>query len=211
MVSSFSFSGRKTSNAFPPVSICQLKWVFAAVRPQLGWDAVLQPLIDFCREPWHAADRGWTGSGAQSLPALRLVSQVNALRRDVNARDQQIARLGNTVRQEENTIADLERKALVKDVEIANLRNELERRQQARKTRSEEWQTTVESLRSQLGHLQQTREAENQQWRQTVENLQQAKDAQIAHLQQTIEEIQQGRVMRLLNGINHILKGNPLE
>jgi glycosyltransferase involved in cell wall biosynthesis len=148
---------------------------FAAVTPQLSWEVVMQPLLAFCREPRHAADRQRLGSDLQSLPALKLVSQVNALRRDLNVRDERLTGLSSVLRDREAQIANYERTVLAKEAEMASLRNELS------------------NLHNQLEHSQQ------------------AKDAQIAHLQQTVEEIQQGRVMRLLNGISHIIKGTPLE
>jgi glycosyltransferase involved in cell wall biosynthesis len=170
---------------------------FAAVTPQLGWDAVMEPLLTFCRDPQHAADRQRVRSDLFSLTSLKLVSQINALRRDINARDERLTALGGVLRDREARIANHERALLVKEAEMASLRNELanlrtqfERAQQAKD--------------AQIAHLQQAKDAQ-------ITHLQQAKDAQIAHLQQTIEEIEQGRVMRLLNGINHILKGNPLK
>ncbi len=155
---------------------------FAAVAPQLGWGAVMQPLLAFCRDPRPAPDRQRVRSDLHSLTSLKLASQINALRRDINTRDERLTALGSVLRDREARIANYERTLLAKETEMANLRNELA------------------NLRNELANL-----------RTQSERSEQAKDAQIAHLQQTIEEIQQGRVMRLLNGINHILKGSPLE
>lgn len=135
----------------------------------------MQPLLAFCRDPRPALDGQRVRSELYSLTSLRLVSQINALRRDINARDERLTALGSVLRDREAHIANYERTLLAKETEMASLRNELA------------------NLRTQF------------------ERLEQAKEAQIAHLQQTLEEIQQGRVMRLLNGINHILKGSPLE
>jgi len=35
-IASFMYSGLKTSNAFPRVNMCQLKWVFAAPSANMG-------------------------------------------------------------------------------------------------------------------------------------------------------------------------------
>ncbi len=114
---------------------------FAAVTPQLGWRTVMQPLIEFCREPRCAADRQRIRTNSQSLTTLKLASQLNALRREIKAKD-------NLLQDREARIASLE----------ADLLN----------------------------------------WRQETE-----------HLRNTIKQIEQGRVMRLLNGINRMLKGTP--
>jgi glycosyltransferase involved in cell wall biosynthesis len=133
---------------------------FAAVAPQLSWDTVMQPLIAFCREPWRAPDRQRARSGLQSLPALKLISQINALQRDIKARNERVNHL-------EHVLADSERMVSAKSAEIANL-NEY------------------------------------------IASLTQQKNAELERLQEHIHQIQQGRVMRLLNGINHIIKGPRL-
>lgn len=129
---------------------------FVRVTPQFRWERVMEPLITFCRHPRHAVDRERARRGLPSLPALKLLSQLNALRRSIDARDDRVAFLDNVLRERESTIAELERRTLSKETEAAQLREE------------------VKSLRHEL------------------------------------QEIRQGRVMRLLNGINHILKGTAL-
>jgi glycosyltransferase involved in cell wall biosynthesis len=114
---------------------------FAAVTPQLGWRTVMQPLIEFCREPRCAPDRKRIRTNLQTLTTLKLTSQLNALRRELKAKD-------NLLQDREARIASLE----------ADLLN----------------------------------------WQQETE-----------HLRDTIKQIEQGRVMRLLNGINRMLKGTP--
>ena len=151
---------------------------FAAITPQLSWDTVMQPLTAFCREPRYAPDRRRARNDSQSLPALKLISQIDALRRDVNARDERVAhlegvlhKLEGTLREREVHVANFERIALTKDVEIANLRHQI-----------------------------------------SIKDAQvEAKDAESERLRGLVDQIRQGRVMRLLDGINHIIKGSPLK
>jgi hypothetical protein len=96
---------------------------FAAIAPQLHWDVVMQPLVDFCREPRCAPDRERARTNLSSLAALKLTSQIDALRRDVNERDRHIT--------------NYERMMAAKDVETADLKShvaalsdEIERLQQ---------------------------------------------------------------------------------
>jgi glycosyltransferase involved in cell wall biosynthesis len=126
---------------------------FETVVPQFHWERVMGPLLAFCRAPRPAADRERTRSRAQSLPTLQLVSQLGALRRGLEARDDRLAVLDNVLREREATIGDLERKLLTTQVELESQSAELER------------------------------------------------------LRRHIAEIRQGRVMRLLNGINDIFAG----
>jgi len=112
---------------------------FGQVTPKLRWDVVMAPLIAFCQEPRTVPDRHRARVDLQSMPALRLVSQMNALRRDISAKEA-------VLRQQDARISHLEEKA-------QNL----------------------------------SREAE--------------------HLRQTLEQVEQGRVMRLLNGMDRLLKG----
>jgi hypothetical protein len=112
---------------------------FGQVAPQLRWAAVLEPLVAFCQDPRPAPDRQRARVDLQSMPALKLISQMNALRRDISAKE---AVLG----------------------------------QQA---------TRIKRLEAQVQNL--SREA--------------------GHLRQTLEQVEQGRVMRLLNGMDRLLKG----
>jgi glycosyltransferase involved in cell wall biosynthesis len=80
---------------------------FAAVAPQLHWDVVMQPLVAFCRKPRCAPDRQRARTGPSSLATLKLIGQIDALRRDVNERDRHIT--------------NYERIVAAKDVEVANL------------------------------------------------------------------------------------------
>jgi hypothetical protein len=66
---------------------------FVEVASRLRWEVVTGPLVAFCREPRHAPDIERVGRDLQSLPALKLVSQIGALRRDVDKRDQRISHL----------------------------------------------------------------------------------------------------------------------
>jgi glycosyltransferase involved in cell wall biosynthesis len=115
---------------------------FAAVAPQLRWEPVMQPLLAFCREPRRAPDRKRARGDVHLLPALQLISRMNALRRDNRAA------LEESHREHEACVVD---------------------------------------LRGQMA----------------------AKDAEIMRLQETINQIRQGRVMRLLDRIHHIIKGSP--
>ncbi len=112
---------------------------FTAVAPQLDWDVALQPLIEFCREPRCAPDRHRARNAWQSLAALKLTSYIEAMRRDLNARDDRAAHNANI-------IADLKHQVAAQDAEIERLR-------------------------------------------------------------ETIDQIRQGRVMRLLDRINRLVKG----
>lgn len=84
---------------------------FAAVAPQLYWDVVMEPLVAFCREPWCAPDRKRARTGLSSLATLKLTSQIDALRRDVNERDRHIT--------------NYERMVAAKDVETADLKGHI--------------------------------------------------------------------------------------
>ena len=112
---------------------------FGQVAPQLRWAAVLEPLVSFCQDPQPAPDRQRARVDLQSMPVLKLISQMNALRRDIGAKE---AALG----------------------------------QQA---------TRIKRLEEQVQNL--SREA--------------------GRLRQTLEQVEQGRVMRLLNGMDRLLKG----
>lgn len=126
---------------------------FAGVVRQLRWETVMEPLIAFCREPHQAPDRMWIGDDLQALPALKLISQIDALQRGLNKRDQRISHLEARISHLEATLREYERRAV-------DLAGQVE-----------------------------------------------ARDQHISRLQATIREIRQGRVMRLLDGINHIVKG----
>jgi hypothetical protein len=144
---------------------------FATVMPQLRWDVVMRPLVEFCRDPRCAPDRGLIRSDLQSLPMLKLISQINALRREVDRRDDRTSRLEGALREREARIANLDRKVLTKDNQITGLRNQI------------------------IG----------------LENQIQSKNEEAAQLRELLTQIQQGRVMRLMNGINHIIKGGRLK
>jgi len=122
---------------------------FAAITPQLDWNVTLQPLIEFCRRPQCAPDRHRARSDCQSLTALKLISQIDAMRRNINAKDERMIHLENLVRE----------------------------------------------YKSQLVHMEHLR------------NVVAARDAEIERLRDDINQIRQGRVMRLLDGVNHILTG----
>jgi septal ring factor EnvC (AmiA/AmiB activator) len=124
---------------------------------------VTEPLQSFCREPRQAPDSDWLGLDFRSLPALKLISRLHALRRDLNKRDQRISQL--------------EQSLIGRGARIADLTDQIEARDRQVVAHKEE----IERLRD-----------------------------EIERLQGTLEEIRQGRVMRFLDGINHILKGDPL-
>jgi glycosyltransferase involved in cell wall biosynthesis len=128
------------------VSRTEFRDRFAAVAPQLHWDVAMQPLIEFCREPRCALDRHRARGDGQSLTTLKLISQINAMRRDLNAKDERI--------------------------------------------------TYLESVAREYKYL---------------SNAVAAKDAEIEHLRDVIYQIRQGRVMRLLDGVSHIIKGSFLK
>ena len=122
---------------------------FAAITPQLDWDVTLQPLIEFCRQPRCAPDRRRARSDCQSLAALKLISQIDAMRRDINAKDERMIHLESLVRE----------------------------------------------YKSQLVHMEH------------LNNTVAARDAEIERVRDDINQIKQGRVMRLLDGVNHIFTG----
>ncbi|MBN1658374.1 MAG: glycosyltransferase family 1 protein [Anaerolineae bacterium] len=140
---------------------------FEAAAAHLAWPRVMQPLVEFCRNPHPAADRERARSSGRALPLLRLVSELGALRRELGARDDRVAFLENVLREREATIADLERRVLIQEVETRDLRDEIAARDVA------------------VAGLQAERE----------------------RLEQHIHQVEQGRVMRLLNGIQHIARG----
>lgn len=119
----------------------QFREQFASVTSQFRWSTVLQPLVDFCREPRSAPDRGRSRSELLSLTSLKLISQIKALERDLGARD-----------------------------ELLEHRN-----------------ARIAQLELDLGN-----------WSRETE-----------HLRETLKQVEQGRVMRILNGITRILKGAP--
>ncbi len=130
---------------------------FADVAPKLRWKIVTEPLKDFCHHPRQASDQKRLEEGLHSLPALKLISQINALRREIRTRDQRISQLEQLSRERKTRIA-----ALTGQVEV--------------------------------------------QGRQLA-----ARDREIQRLEETLTDVRQGRVMRLLDGVNHIFKGRPLK
>lgn len=201
---------------------------FEAVAPQFSWARAMEPLLKFCRNPHPAADRERMLSNAATLPALRLVSQLGALRRDLNARDNRVAFLENLVRDREATIGDLERRVLIKQAEAqaraaetASWRNEAERREvvianlqtrvDAERAEIARLQTQIDIERAEVARLQTQFDAE----RAEVARLQTQIDAtrveldymrgEAARLQGHIRDIEAGRLMRFLNGIQRIV------
>lgn len=130
---------------------------FADVAPELRWRTVTEPLKNFCHHARRAADQKRFEESLHLLPALKLISQINALRREVKTRDQRISQLEQLSRERKTRIT-----ALIGQVQARN-------RQLA------------------------------------------AKDREIQRLEETLGEIRQGRVMRFLDGVNHIFKGRPLK
>lgn len=108
---------------------------FAAVASQLRWTTVMKPLIDFCRKPRCARDRGQGESDLHSLSMLKLISQIDALRRSIDVRDNRLARLEGALREREARIANFERELLTKKMELADLRNQLNAIRQRRVVR----------------------------------------------------------------------------
>jgi glycosyltransferase involved in cell wall biosynthesis len=98
---------------------------FAAITPQLNWDVALQPLIEFCREPRCAPDKHRARNDWQSLAALKLISHINALRRDINTRD-------DRVEHNANVITALKRQMAAKDAEIERLQETIDQIRQGR-------------------------------------------------------------------------------
>ncbi len=105
---------------------------FAAVIPQFSWHAVMQPLVAFCREPRCAPDRERTRSDLQALPALKLMSHIQALRRDVAAKDERLVHLDNVLHDRETRIAALETQVRNWTQEARQLRETMEQIQQGR-------------------------------------------------------------------------------
>lgn len=148
----------------------------AELIPQLKWETVTRPLTEFCRQPRCAPDSVLTRSDLQSLPMLKLISQINALRREVDRRDDRRARLEGALREREARIADFERTVLAKNTQLTGLKNQ------------------IAGLERQVANL---------------EDAVQARDEEIERLEDVLAQIRQGRVMRFLDGINHMIKGDP--
>jgi glycosyltransferase involved in cell wall biosynthesis len=66
---------------------------FAAVARSLTWEQVLHPLVAFCQDPRKAADHHFQNRDAHALSKLKLISLMDAQRRDLSKRDEQIATL----------------------------------------------------------------------------------------------------------------------
>jgi glycosyltransferase involved in cell wall biosynthesis len=105
---------------------------FAAVAQELTWEKVLQPLVSFCRNPRLAPDRHLQGDDLQALPTLKLVSLIDALRRDINQRDEQIATLNHLLRESQATASRQQATATHQQARIADLQAELEAIKQGR-------------------------------------------------------------------------------
>jgi hypothetical protein len=105
---------------------------FAAVAEELTWEKVLQPLLSFCREPRMAPDYHLRGGDLQSLPTLKLTSLIDALRRDINHRDEQIATLNHLLRESQATASHQQAKIVHQQARMADLQAELEAIKQGR-------------------------------------------------------------------------------
>ncbi len=105
---------------------------FAAVAPHFAWELVMKPLIAFCREPQRAADGHRSGSSLRGLPELKLVSHINALRRDVNSRDEMLRERDARIANSQAQIATLERQVDNWSKEAQNLRSAMEQIRQGR-------------------------------------------------------------------------------
>ena len=140
-----------------PTSRSEFEDRFAAIVRRLKWETVMEPLVAFCQDPRLAPDRQRSRSGLWSLPTLKLASQIDALRRDINTRDERIAHLEHTLRECEARYSRLEQDESGKNAELAE------------------------------------------------------KDAEIERMRGIIDNIRNGRVMRLLDGISHIIRGSRSE
>lgn len=80
---------------------------FDRVAQALTWEQALRPLVAYCQEPRRAPDRPHRDGGAYALSNLKLISLIDALRRDLNKRDEHIANLNHLVRKGEIRVANL--------------------------------------------------------------------------------------------------------
>ena len=187
---------------------------FAAVARELTWERVAQPLVAFCQQPRRAPDRWGAREDLRALPVLKVISHCNALRRDLIARDERLTFLDNVLREREMAIANLERVVLTRETDAAILRNELaalQRHAAQLEQHREQLEQGIARLETALREQGAAKEAEIARLETALREQGAAKDAEIARLQQTLDQIRQGRVMRLLDGVQHIFKGAPLE
>lgn len=71
---------------------------FAVAAQRYQWSTVLQPLLEFCREPRQAPDRQQRHSSSEGLALLKLCSEINAQRRQIATLTAQNAHLENLAR-----------------------------------------------------------------------------------------------------------------
>jgi glycosyltransferase involved in cell wall biosynthesis len=105
---------------------------FAAVASQLHWDVVMEPLAAFCQEPWCAPDRERARTELSFLTTLKLISQIDALRRDVNERDRHITNYEHMVAAKDIEITDLKSHIVALSDEIERLQGIIDRIREGR-------------------------------------------------------------------------------
>lgn len=182
---------------------------FVEVAQQFTWQTVLQPLVTFCRQPHLAPDRQASDHDIQALPALKLFSHLKAVQRDLMTSYAQVASLDSLLREREATIANFERVILTNNFEINNLRQHI----QALETALNDKDTIIrdrDTIRDTIIRERDTIIHERDATIHDREATIRAREAEIQRLQNLVTQIRQGRVMRLLDGVTHIIKGNPV-
>src|SRR6476619_1217108 len=75
----------------------------AAVREQFTWERTLEPLVNFCRAPYHAADalirrpHGTPAHGDVMVTSPELVKRMNHLDKVVEEKNQHISELKQVI------------------------------------------------------------------------------------------------------------------
>jgi hypothetical protein len=105
---------------------------FAEVVPQLAWDAVMQPLLTFCREPRPAPDRDRARSSLQSMPMLKLTSHMSALQRELGTLQGEIETKTTLLHDRGHQIATLEQQVHNWSKEVDDLRTAMAEIEQGR-------------------------------------------------------------------------------
>jgi chromosome segregation ATPase len=141
----------------------------------------MRPLVEFCRHPRLAPDRNVEQSRVRALPALKLVGELDAIRRESRAKDGQLVELSNLLRQAETEIAHRDTALELKQSEIASLRDTVD---------------AVSQRAAELGQLHEVKDAEIAKLASDLRTaeaaalqLREAKDAEVGAVRDELERV----------------------
>jgi len=179
---------------------------FAALAQTLVWERGMRPLLDFCREPRLAPDRQGERGALHSLPTLKLVSTLDAFRRECSAQDGQLVELNHLLRQTEAKLANRQAGLALKQSEMTNLRHtvdQLDRRGReqedalrGREREVAELRRALQATETEIGGLRDhLRAGETALLEQRIEHLdavrhlREAKDVEVAAARHELERV----------------------